>query len=50
MSAINTLGDVRTNATFYDNIHVPDLTLVGEAQSGLVIDYKPTKLRTSGTC
>jgi alkylation response protein AidB-like acyl-CoA dehydrogenase len=34
MSAINTLGDVRTNATFYDNIKVPDNHLVGEPNQG----------------
>jgi hypothetical protein len=34
MSAINTLGDVRTNATFYDNITVPDTHLVGEPNQG----------------
>ena len=34
MSAINTLGDVRTNATFYDNIHVPETHLVGELNQG----------------
>jgi alkylation response protein AidB-like acyl-CoA dehydrogenase len=34
MSAINTLGDVRTNATFYDNIHVPESHLVGELNQG----------------
>jgi alkylation response protein AidB-like acyl-CoA dehydrogenase len=34
MSPINTLGDVRTNATFYDNIHVPDSHLVGELNQG----------------
>ena len=34
MSAINTLGDVRTNATFYDNIKVPDTHLVGEPNQG----------------
>ena len=34
MTAINTLGDVRTNATFYDNIRVPDSNLVGELNQG----------------
>ena len=34
MSAINTLGDVRTNATFYDNICIPDSNLVGEINQG----------------
>ena len=34
MSAINTLGDVRTNATFYDNILVPDSYLVGKLNEG----------------
>jgi alkylation response protein AidB-like acyl-CoA dehydrogenase len=34
MSAINTLGDVRTNATFYDNILVPESHLVGELNQG----------------
>ena len=34
MSAINTLGDVRTNATFYDNILVPDSYLVGKLNQG----------------
>ena len=34
MSAINTLGHVRTNATFYDNIKVPDTHLVGEPNQG----------------
>ena len=34
MSAINTLGDVRTNATFYENIHVPDSHLVGKLNQG----------------
>ena len=34
MSAINTLGDVRTNATFYDNIYVPENHLVGELNQG----------------
>jgi len=34
MSAINTLGDVRTNATFYDNIHIPENHLVGELNQG----------------
>ena len=34
MSAINTLGDVRTNATFYDNILVTDSYLVGKLNQG----------------
>ena len=34
MSEINTLGDVRTNATFYDNILVPDSYLVGKLNEG----------------
>ncbi len=34
MSEINTLGDVRTNATFYDNILVPDSYLVGKLNQG----------------
>jgi len=34
LSPINTLGDVRTNATFYENIKVPDTHLVGEANQG----------------
>ena len=34
MTAINTLGDVRTNATFYDNIHVPESHLVGQPNKG----------------
>ena len=34
MSAINTLGDVRTNATLYDNILVPDSYLVGKLNEG----------------
>ncbi|MDC1525655.1 acyl-CoA dehydrogenase family protein [Gammaproteobacteria bacterium] len=34
MTAINTLGDVRTNATFYDNIHVPESHLVGQPNEG----------------
>ncbi len=34
LSPINTLGDVRTNATFYDNIKVPDSHLVGEPNKG----------------
>jgi alkylation response protein AidB-like acyl-CoA dehydrogenase len=29
-----TLGDVRTNATFYDNIRVPERNLVGELHGG----------------
>ncbi|MCX2982588.1 acyl-CoA dehydrogenase [Halieaceae bacterium IMCC14734] len=31
---VNTLGDVRTNATFYDNIRVSDRNLVGELNGG----------------
>jgi alkylation response protein AidB-like acyl-CoA dehydrogenase len=31
---VNTLGDVRTNATFYDNIRVPERNLVGELHGG----------------
>ncbi len=31
---VNTLGDVRTNATFYDNIRVPDRNRVGELHGG----------------
>ena len=34
MTAINTLGDVRTNATFYDNIRVPETHLVGQPNQG----------------
>ena len=34
LTAINTLGDVRTNATFYENIKVPDSHLVGEINQG----------------
>ena len=34
MTAINTLGDVRTNATFYDNIRVPETHLVGQPNEG----------------
>ena len=34
LTAINTLGDVRTNATFYENIKVPDSHLVGELNQG----------------
>ena len=34
LTAINTLGDVRTNATFYENIKVPDSHLVGEVNQG----------------
>ncbi len=34
LTAINTLGDVRTNATFYENIKVPDSHLVGELNKG----------------
>jgi alkylation response protein AidB-like acyl-CoA dehydrogenase len=33
-SPVNTLGDVRTNATFYDNIRVSDKHLVGELNGG----------------
>ena len=31
---VHTLGDVRTNATFYDNIRLPDRHLVGELHGG----------------
>jgi alkylation response protein AidB-like acyl-CoA dehydrogenase len=31
---VNTLGDVRTNATFYDNIRVSERNLVGELNGG----------------
>ncbi|MEP5764773.1 MAG: acyl-CoA dehydrogenase family protein [Halieaceae bacterium] len=31
---VQTLGDVRTNATFYDNIRVPERNLVGELHGG----------------
>ena len=34
LTAINTLGDVRTNATFYENIKVPDSHLVGQLNQG----------------
>jgi len=34
MTAINTLGDVRTNATFYDNVRVPETHLVGQPNQG----------------
>ena len=34
LSAINTLGDVRTNATFYEDIKVPDSHLVGNLNEG----------------
>jgi alkylation response protein AidB-like acyl-CoA dehydrogenase len=34
MTAINTLGDVRTNATFYDNIRLPETHLVGQPNQG----------------
>ena len=33
-SPVNTLGDVRTNATFYDNIRLPERNLVGELNGG----------------
>ena len=33
-SPVNTLGDVRTNATFYDNIRVSEKHLVGELHGG----------------
>ena len=34
VSPISTLGDVRTNATFYDNVRVPKEYLVGEINRG----------------
>ena len=34
LTAINTLGDVRTNATFYENIKVSESHLVGEVNQG----------------
>lgn len=33
-TAVHTLGDVRTNATFYDNIRLPERHLVGELHGG----------------
>lgn len=34
LSAVHTLGDVRTNATYYDNVRVPEDQLIGEIDGG----------------
>ncbi|TNF36639.1 MAG: acyl-CoA dehydrogenase [Gammaproteobacteria bacterium] len=34
LSPVHTLGDVRTNATYYDNVRVPEDHLVGEVDGG----------------
>lgn len=34
MSPVHTLGDVRTNATYYDNVRVPEDHLIGEVDGG----------------
>lgn len=36
---VHTLGDVRTNATFYENVRVPEDHLVGELDMGMMLIF-----------
>lgn len=36
---VHTLGDVRTNATYYDNVRVPEDHLVGELDMGMLLIF-----------
>lgn len=38
-SPVHTLGDVRTNATYYDNVRVPEDHLVGELDMGMMLIF-----------
>lgn len=39
-SAVHTLGDVRTNATYYDNVRIPEDHLVGELNMGMMYIFQ----------
>ena len=39
LSPIHTLGDIRTNATYYDNVRVPEDHLVGELNMGMALIF-----------
>lgn len=36
---VHTLGDVRTNATYYDNVRIPEDHLVGELDMGMLLIF-----------
>jgi alkylation response protein AidB-like acyl-CoA dehydrogenase len=38
-SPVHTLGDVRTNATYYDNVRIPEDHLVGELDMGMMLIF-----------
>ncbi|NRA42867.1 MAG: acyl-CoA dehydrogenase family protein, partial [Pseudomonadales bacterium] len=39
-SPVHTLGDVRTNATYYDNVRIPEEYLVGELNMGMLYIFQ----------
>ena len=39
-SPVHTLGDVRTNATYYDNVRIPENHLVGELDMGMMLIFQ----------
>lgn len=39
-SPVHTLGDVRTNATYYDNVRIPEDHLVGELNMGMLYIFQ----------
>lgn len=39
-SPVHTLGDVRTNATYYDNVRIPEDHLVGELDMGMMLIFE----------
>ncbi len=55
LSPVHTLGDVRTNATYYDNVRIPEDHLVGELDMGMMLIFSQLNrerlsLVNSGAC